>query len=123
MEIGADPDLHPSPFIVPSVAGIIPARPKLPRSQSFRTRCSMQRLVSFGIFAMCLTQLCLAQQAPVAQGTAAAPHTVVIRARSLIDGTSAQPRANQEILISGDRITAVYAAGTRPAPPGTKRGT
>jgi len=72
----------------------------------------MQRLVSFGIFAMCLTQLCLAQQAPVAQGTAAAPHTVVIRARSLIDGTSAQPRANQEILISGDRITAVYAAGT-----------
>jgi imidazolonepropionase-like amidohydrolase len=80
----------------------------------------MQRLVSFGIFAMCLTQLCLAQQAPVAQGTAAAPHTVVIRARSLIDGTSAQPRANQEILISGDRITAVYAAGTRPAPPGAQ---
>jgi imidazolonepropionase-like amidohydrolase len=80
----------------------------------------MQRLVSFGIFAMCLTQLCLAQQPPVAQGTAAAPHPVVVRARTLIDGTSAQPRQNQEILIQGDRITAVYAAGTRPPPPGAE---
>jgi imidazolonepropionase-like amidohydrolase len=80
----------------------------------------MQRLVSFGIFAMCLTQLCLAQESPAAQGTAPAPHTLVIRARTLIDGTSAQPRANQEIVIQGDRITAVYAAGTRPAPPGAE---
>src|SRR4029077_9534582 len=49
-----------------------------------------------------------------------AAHTVVVRARTLIDGTSAQPRANQEILIQGDRITAVYAAGTRPPPPGAQ---
>jgi imidazolonepropionase-like amidohydrolase len=45
---------------------------------------------------------------------------VVIHARSLIDGTSAQPRANQDILISNDRIVAVYAAGTRPPPAGVE---
>jgi imidazolonepropionase-like amidohydrolase len=80
----------------------------------------MQRLVSLGVFGMCLTQLCLAQEPKVTPATPAAPHTVVVRARTLIDGTSAQPRANQEILIQGDRITAVYVADTRPPPPGAE---
>jgi len=79
----------------------------------------MHRLISLGIYGLCLTRLCLAQEVTPAQGAAAA-HTVVVRARTLIDGTSAQPRANQEILIQGDRITAVYAAGTRPPPPGAQ---
>jgi len=79
----------------------------------------MHRVISLGIYGLCLTRLCLAQEVTPAQGAAAA-HTVVVRARTLIDGTSAQPRANQEILIQGDRITAVYAAGTRPPPPGAQ---
>ena len=79
----------------------------------------MHRLISLGIYGLCLTRLCLAQEVTPAQGAAAA-HTVVLRARALIDGTSAQPRANQEILIQGDRIIAVYAAGTRPPPPGAQ---
>src|SRR6201988_4460871 len=75
----------------------------------------MHRLVRLSIFCICSARLCLAQESPV-PATPAAPRTVIVRARVLIDGTSAQPRANQEILIQGDRISAVYAAGTRPPP-------
>jgi len=80
----------------------------------------MHRLVGLGILSLCVAQLCLAQESTTAPATPAAAHTVVVRARSLIDGTSAQPRANQEVLIQGDRITAVYAAGSRPPPPGAE---
>ena len=79
----------------------------------------MHRLIALGILGLSLTRFCLAQEAPSAQGNTAT-HNMVIRARTLIDGTSAQPRANQEIVIQGDRITAVYAAGTRPTPPGAQ---
>jgi len=79
----------------------------------------MHRLILLGVYALCMTRLCLAQEVTPAQGAVAA-HTVVLRARALIDGTSAQARTNQEILVSGDRITAVYAAGTRPTPPGAQ---
>src|SRR5262249_18272769 len=74
----------------------------------------------FGLFGLCFTPLCLAQETSVAAGTAVPPHIVVVRACTLIDGTSAQPCANQEILVQGDRITAVYAAGTRPSPLGAE---
>ena len=77
----------------------------------------MRLLLSLGLSGLYLTPLCLAQETSVPAGTVAPAHTVVVRARTLIDGTSAQPRANQEILIQGDRITAVYTAGSRPPPP------
>ena len=80
----------------------------------------MLRFICFSICGLCLLRLCLAQEAPAAQGNAVAAHTLIIRAGALIDGTSAQPKANREILIQGDRITAVYAAGTRPPPPGAE---
>jgi imidazolonepropionase-like amidohydrolase len=80
----------------------------------------MRLLLSLGLSGLYLTPLCLAQETSVPAGTVAPAHTVVVRARTLIDGTSAQPRANQEILIQGDRITAVYAAGTRPPPAGAE---
>ena len=79
----------------------------------------MRRLASLAFFGLFLARLCFAQETPTAPVTAA-PHFVVIRARALIDGTSAQPRANQEILVSGERIVAVYAAGMRPAPAGAQ---
>jgi imidazolonepropionase-like amidohydrolase len=44
----------------------------------------------------------------------------IVRARTLIDGTSARPRQNQEILVRGERIEAVYTAGTRPLPAGAE---
>ena len=80
----------------------------------------MRQLVFFGLLILCFARLCLAQEASPAPGSPTAPHSVVVRVRALIDGTSAQPRANQEILIRGDRIVAVYAAGTRPPSPGTE---
>lgn len=57
----------------------------------------------------------------VAACAAAAEVSVtVIRARALIDGTSAQPLANAEIVVRGNRITGVYAAGTHATPPGAQ---
>jgi imidazolonepropionase-like amidohydrolase len=67
-----------------------------------------------------VARLCFAQDSAAAPGANASAHVTVVRARALIDGTSAQPRANQEILVTGERITAVYAAGTRPPPPGAE---
>ena len=49
-----------------------------------------------------------------------AVHVTVVRARALIDGTSAQPRPNPEIVIRGNRFTDVYTAGSRPAPAGAQ---
>ncbi len=49
---------------------------------------------------------------------ASAPvHAIVVRAQSLIDGTSAQSRRNQEIVIRGNRIVDVYPAGSHPPVP------
>lgn len=57
----------------------------------------------------------------VAACAAAAEVSVtVIRARALIDGTSAQPLANAEIVVRGNRITGVYTAGTHATPPGAQ---
>jgi imidazolonepropionase-like amidohydrolase len=80
----------------------------------------MHRLILLGIWSLCLARLCLAQESPAASVAKQASHTVLIRARSLIDGASAQPRANQEILVRGDRIIAVYSAGSRPPPAGSE---
>jgi imidazolonepropionase-like amidohydrolase len=80
----------------------------------------MRHLVGLGVFGLCFIPPCPAQQSPAAPVTTAGARIVVIQARALIDGTSAQPRANQEIVIQGDRITAVYAAGSRPPPPGAE---
>jgi imidazolonepropionase-like amidohydrolase len=49
---------------------------------------------------------------------AAEDHTIVVRAQVLIDGVSAQPRRNQEIVIRGNHIVEVNPAGSRPLPPG-----
>ena len=83
----------------------------------------MRRLVFVAVVSLGWVNLSTAQetaQPTVNPATTATTHKVIIRARALIDGTSAQPKANQEILINGDRISAVYAAGTRPPPPGAE---
>ena len=80
----------------------------------------MRYALSLGIFALQLARLCVAQEADAVPAASAAQHSVIVRARALIDGTSAQPRLDQEILIRGDRIVAVYHAGARPAPAGAQ---
>ena len=50
--------------------------------------------------------------------SSASPHVVLIRAHTLIDGQSAQPRHNQDILIRGNRIVEVTPAGTHAPPQG-----
>jgi imidazolonepropionase-like amidohydrolase len=49
-----------------------------------------------------------------------APETVALTHVSVIDGTGAAPLADATIWISGGRITAVFASGSRPAPTGAK---
>lgn len=61
--------------------------------------------------------LCLAWAAPAG---AAPGHVVIVRAGTLIDGASARPLHDQEVLIRGDRIAAVYARGAQPAPDGAQ---
>jgi imidazolonepropionase-like amidohydrolase len=84
-------------------------------------------LLSIGLTALagCLAAPCVGQSPAAAPAGAAPPagpaaHVTVIRARALIDGTSAQPLPNPEILIRGDRIAEVHTAGTHPAPPGAQ---
>ena len=79
----------------------------------------MRSTLCLGVLALCVARLCFAQDlaaAPAANAT----HIMVVRARVLIDGTSAQPRQNQEIVIRGERIADVYTAGTRPPPAGAE---
>ncbi len=79
----------------------------------------MRHRFSFGLLVLSLAQASAAQETAL-PATTAASHLAVVRARALIDGTSAQPRANQEILVRGDRIVAVYPSGSRPAPSGAE---
>jgi imidazolonepropionase-like amidohydrolase len=80
----------------------------------------MRHALCLGIFGLYLTRLCIAQELAAVPAAAAPEHNVIVRARVLIDGTSAQPRQDQEIWIRGDRIVAVYNVGTRPSPAGTQ---
>jgi imidazolonepropionase-like amidohydrolase len=80
----------------------------------------MRHALCLGVFGLHLARLCVAQDAAAVPRAAASDHSVIVRSRALIDGTSAQSRQDQEILIRGDRIVAVYNAGTRPAPPGAQ---
>jgi len=82
-------------------------------------RCVYQALLTIGLTAAasCLSAAAAAEPAGAAEP---AVHLTVVRARALIDGTSAQPRANAEIVIRGNRITAVYTAGTQPTPEGAQ---
>ena len=78
----------------------------------------MRSTACLSVLILSVARLCLAQDSTNAPSAAAPVHVVVIRTRTLIDGTSAQPRQNQEIVIRGDRIADVYTTGTRATPAG-----
>lgn len=69
----------------------------------------MRLLLGFGAILLSVSNLCQAQE-PV----------VVVRAGTLIDGVSAQPRRNQDILIRGNHIVAVNPTGTHAPPAAAK---
>jgi imidazolonepropionase-like amidohydrolase len=76
------------------------------------------RSILLSLAGCAVAQLCCAQTpAPVLQ---ASPAVLVLRAAALIDGTGAAPRRNQEIVIRGNRITDVYAAGAHALPAGAQ---
>jgi imidazolonepropionase-like amidohydrolase len=79
----------------------------------------MRFTVSTALIALCSVTLCVAKE-PTATADASASHLVILRARVLIDGTSPQPRQNQELVIRGNRIAEVYSAGARPPPAGAE---
>jgi imidazolonepropionase-like amidohydrolase len=67
-----------------------------------------------------LVPLCRAQAPTPVPAAAPAPGLLVVRAATLIDGTGAAARHNQEIVVRGNRITAVYAAGSQALPAGAR---
>jgi imidazolonepropionase-like amidohydrolase len=48
----------------------------------------------------------------------AGPHTIVLRAQALIEGTNAPPRRRVDIVIRGNRIVQIVETGSHPLPPG-----
>src|SRR5690242_7431759 len=70
------------------------------------------RYLCRGALGLCLAWAGLAGAAPA--------HVVVVRAATLIDGAGARPLHDQEVLIRGERIAAVYARGAQPAPDGAQ---
>jgi imidazolonepropionase-like amidohydrolase len=80
----------------------------------------MCRMACFAAFAFCMPYLVAAQNTAAPSPSTAAPRTVVIRAQRLIDGTSAEPHSNQEIVIRGNRIADVHLVGAQPLPAGAE---
>src|SRR3569833_729425 len=77
----------------------------------FRGQATMRVSVSLGALLLLVSNLCREQ----------APETVTIeRDGTHIDGVSAQPRRNQDILIRGNHIVEVGPAGAHTPPDGAK---
>src|SRR5882757_7172114 len=80
----------------------------------------MRSMGCLGAIALCLARLSIAQDSTATPAANISTPAVIVRARSLIDGTSARPLANPEIVIRGNRIVAVYTAGMHPPPAGAQ---
>src|SRR6266403_4878848 len=80
----------------------------------------MRSMGCLGAIALCIARLSIAQDSTATPAANISTPAVIVRARSLIDGTSARPLANPEIVIRGNRIVAVYTAGMHPPPAGAQ---
>ena len=74
----------------------------------------MRSMLLLGLAGCALARICGAQTLTPAQAANPPVPVLVVRAAALIDGTGAQRRRDQEIVIRGNRITEVYAAGSHP---------
>src|SRR5437868_3693647 len=77
-----------------------------------RRICCLSRLITF--LSLVLVPLSTAFAQKSAQ-TSPAEKIIAIRAATLIDGVSAQPRHNVLIVVRGNRIESVSEGGTPPA--------
>ena len=68
---------------------------------------------------MLLAALCAAA-APLAAQAADSTRALALVGVTLIDGTGAAPRADQTVIVQGDRITAICPRRDCPVPPGTE---
>jgi imidazolonepropionase-like amidohydrolase len=80
----------------------------------------MRRMVYFAACAFGFPFLVTAQNTAAPPTRTAASRSIVVRAQSLIDGTSAEARSNQEILIRGNRIVDVHSVGAQSVPAGAE---
>lgn len=80
----------------------------------------MRPVVYLGAVALGLAQSCMAQESSATPAASAPAHIIVVRARALIDGTNAQALRDPEIVIRGNRIVEVHAAGRKPPPSGAE---
>jgi imidazolonepropionase-like amidohydrolase len=80
----------------------------------------VRALMCLSVIACGIARLSVAQEATNALASAATERTLIVRAQSLIDGTSAQALRSQDIVIHGSRIVAVYSTGTHASPPGSE---
>src|SRR3989440_10228762 len=80
----------------------------------------MRPMANTGAIALVLTRVCIAHDPTATPAARISTLTLIVRARSLIDGTNAQPRRDPEILIRGNRIVDVYTAGAHPPPSGAQ---
>jgi imidazolonepropionase-like amidohydrolase len=80
----------------------------------------MRSILLLGLAGCALARICCAQSPTPAPAANPAGQVLVVRAAALIDGTGAQRRRDQEIVIRGNRITEVYAAGSHPLPAGAQ---
>src|SRR5207249_9693770 len=69
---------------------------------------------------LCLARLCIAHDPTATPAANMERPPVIVRAGSLIDGTSTRPLRNAEIVIRGNRNLDVYTAGTHPPPSGAQ---
>src|SRR5438309_3707185 len=98
-------------------------RSKTARSQqghSMAGNVCMRSMGCLGAIALGFASLCSAQDSTATPAAGISTATVIVRAGSLIDGTSARPLPNPQIVIRGNRIVGVYTAGTRPPPSGAQ---
>ncbi len=80
----------------------------------------MRSKIGLAVLVCSLARLCCAQGSESAPVASVPEEVWVVRAGALIDGTSPRARLNQEIVVRGNRITQVYAAGSQPLPAGAR---
>ncbi len=80
------------------------------------TRASLRPRAAGTLFAALL-----ALRAPLAaQAPGDSTHAVALVGVTLIDGTGAAARADQTVVVEGERISAIFPRGSRPLPPGAE---
>src|SRR5438552_16038077 len=77
----------------------------------------MRRMGCLGAIALCRARLCIAHDPTATPAAHISRPTVIVRAGSLIDGTSTRPLRSPRVVILGTRALDGSTAGADPAAP------